>query len=62
MSDEPKYLGLTILEVSKTFVCGFHYNTLQPFSDPNLESWMPSQYMDCDSILLGKKFDDSIQD
>src|SRR5215468_1779192 len=46
--DKPIYLGLTVLDLSKTHMYAFHYDVMRPFYEHNVQIL----YTDTDSFLL----------
>ena len=59
LMDRPKYLGFSVLELSKLLIYETYYDKLQPyFGQENIQL----QYMDTDSFVLSVNTKDIIKD
>ena len=56
--NKPVYLGLSILEISKTLICEFWYNFIQP----KFQCSPKLSYMDADSFIIHIKTEDVYED
>ena len=56
--NKPVYLGLSILEVSKTLICEFWYDYMKPKYGDNVKLY----YMDTDSFVMHIKTEDFYKD
>ena len=58
LMNEPVYLGLSILDLSKIVMCEFLYDYVKPKYDENAKLC----YMDTDSFIVHVKIDDICKD
>ena len=56
--NEPVYLGLSILEISKTLMYEFWYDYIKP----KYQNYAKLCYMDTDSLIINIKTDDIYED
>ena len=56
--NKPTYLGLSILEISKTLMCEFWYDYMEPKYDNKVKLC----YMDTDSFIMNIKANDFYED
>ena len=56
--NKPVYLGLSILDLSKTLMCEFWYDYVKPKYGENVKLF----YMDTDSFVVQVKIEDIYED